>query len=374
MKSNKLDFIDALRGFAACYVALFHLPFITFPSVKPPAWFEPFADSGMSGVSLFFVISAFTLCLSMSSRADEATPTLNYFIRRFFRIAPLFYIWIAIACFRDYTLFHKVHSAKDVLLNAVFAFNFSPSTVDGIPWAAWTIGVEMVFYLFFPLIFRTLDGFGKAILALCVTALIGICWERSFVGAGGDFWMFGFLSRLPIFILGIAVYHLYKEVHDSAAAKRWGAGYAFMGLAVFGYFAISYLGTSETILPRDYQQALCWATCALGLSLSPVKLVVNRLTRFMGTISYSFYLTHATILHLLSGLFAWLYVRAGNPTAGYFASYIAAVAIIGGLSYLQYRVVEQAGNNLGRRIIARMNALHARRNVRAEGARLTSTN
>ena len=47
------------------------------------------------GVELFFVVSALTLCLSSAARSNrEALPTLNFYIRRFFRIAPMFYIAI----------------------------------------------------------------------------------------------------------------------------------------------------------------------------------------------------------------------------------------------------------------------------------------
>lgn len=354
MAKEKLDSVEALRGVAACYVALFHLPYITFPAVQPPAWAAPFANAGMSAVSLFFVISAFTLCISASSRASEPRATLNYLIRRFFRIAPLFYVWIALACIRDYALFSKTHSGVEIFLNATFAFNFSESTVEGIPWAAWTIGVEMVFYVTFPLFYRTLDNMGKSVTALATTALIGIWWGRAFHGTGHE-WMFGFLSRLPIFILGIVVYHVYRMVRDSASAQRHGLGYALSGVGVFGYMATAYLAPSEAVLPHDYQQALCWAAIALGLSLSPVALVVNRVTGFMGRISYSVYLSHATLLHLLSGAFAWIYAESLSPSIGYLVSYACAVLVITCVSYATYRFVEEPGNRLGSKIIRRIN-------------------
>ena len=47
---------------------------------------------GAEGVQLFFVMSALTLFLSLDSRRrTEARPVANFFVRRFFRIAPFFY-------------------------------------------------------------------------------------------------------------------------------------------------------------------------------------------------------------------------------------------------------------------------------------------
>ena len=50
--------------------------------------------TGQRGVQLFYMISAFTLYLSLDGRRTEQHPWTNYFLRRFFRIAPLFYLVI----------------------------------------------------------------------------------------------------------------------------------------------------------------------------------------------------------------------------------------------------------------------------------------
>ena len=87
MQPKKLHFIDSLRGLAALYVVLHHIAYAIGDKVIVPRWLEPLAFLGSSGVTLFFVVSAFTLCLSMEARQEgELQPLTNYFIRRFFRI------------------------------------------------------------------------------------------------------------------------------------------------------------------------------------------------------------------------------------------------------------------------------------------------
>ena len=84
------DFIDALRGLAFLGVLVHHavarIPHLNSSVVRV-------AEQGHEGVELFFLVSALTLFFSLDSRRrSERRPTLNFFIRRFFRIAPLFYI------------------------------------------------------------------------------------------------------------------------------------------------------------------------------------------------------------------------------------------------------------------------------------------
>jgi len=89
---RKYDFIDALRGWAIVGVVMVHASPLTKPS--SPLW-AAVAVHGRRGVWLFFVASALTLFLSLQNRAkQEGRPIRNYFIRRFSRIALLFYLAI----------------------------------------------------------------------------------------------------------------------------------------------------------------------------------------------------------------------------------------------------------------------------------------
>jgi len=90
----KLKYIDVLRGIAVLGVLMVHCSYFGSNFVFPKV-IKSFFENGAMGVQLFFFTSAFTLFLSMNNRIDnEKLPYINFFIRRFFRIAPIYYLGI----------------------------------------------------------------------------------------------------------------------------------------------------------------------------------------------------------------------------------------------------------------------------------------
>jgi peptidoglycan/LPS O-acetylase OafA/YrhL len=91
MKSQKLDKLEALRGFAAIYVVLFHsLPqkFYLF-GINVGVLFR----FGPESVILFFILSGFVIKFTYEKSRNKSFK--NYFIRRFVRLyAPLLIIFI----------------------------------------------------------------------------------------------------------------------------------------------------------------------------------------------------------------------------------------------------------------------------------------
>jgi peptidoglycan/LPS O-acetylase OafA/YrhL len=88
-RKKRLEFLDSLRGIAAVYVVIFHTALVSAPKPSLPDWAKPIVLFGASGVMLFFVISGFSLCLTMPRHEQSNTPLASYYLSRFFRIAPL---------------------------------------------------------------------------------------------------------------------------------------------------------------------------------------------------------------------------------------------------------------------------------------------
>src|SRR6266545_836414 len=88
-----LPAIDGLRGIAVLMVLAVHtsqrvgnvgLDAFQFPIIGE------FVNAGARGVELFFLLSAFTLFRSSKAKySQETNPRRNFYIRRAFRILPL---------------------------------------------------------------------------------------------------------------------------------------------------------------------------------------------------------------------------------------------------------------------------------------------
>lgn len=340
-----------MRGIAACYVALFHLSHITFyPTVSPPNAIAWLIDAGSSGVSLFFIISAFTMCLSTESRHEKEL--IPFFVRRFFRIAPLFYLWIVLACLRDYLIFDKTHTTGEILWNTLFLINFNHEYFEGIPWAGWTIGVEMVFYACFPFVFRLTHTIQNAATALVICLAIGLQWSSHFIVDHGDakYATLGFAYRLPIFVLGILLYRIQQTSDTLRQSTRKSLSVISIAAGLTIMVVASQSRSGFLILPLDYIQALAWALVMYGLLMQPLKVTNFKPLLFVGEISYSIYLSHATVLHLLSmaGFFSMIATVTGDSGAAfYFISFALGMIAVFAVSYATYMLIESPGIRLG---------------------------
>lgn len=354
-------YIDTLRGLAALYVLLYHLTLGPNPPLPVPEWGGWFIRVGGTGVSLFFVASAFTLCGSMRSRSDDPHALWEYCIRRFFRIAPLFYAWVVLSWLRDALVLGVVHPWWRVLLHTTFTFNFVPGEEASFVWAGWTLGVETVFYLLFPVLFRYTTGIVRA-LAL-VAAAVGIVEAYPHLVAAwpvlnalrGMFGSFGFFKMLPLFATGILAFH----VHERFIRGRERGALVSLVLVLGSYAAYygllwGYLGTWQNGIL--ILQGPIYGLLLLGLSIVPWSLLVNRVTVFLGVISYSLYLNHPTILWVFERLFRRIYALPLPVAVQFWTCALIGVTCVVVVSVMTYRFIEQPGMKLGSWIIDRARA------------------
>ena len=354
--NNHLEFIATLRGLAALYVMSYHLALIPKPSLEVPVWMNKIILTGGTGVTLFFVVSAFTLTRSLRIRNQEVQSTLGFYTRRYFRIVPLFYVWILASWLRDKLLFGVTQSSGTVLLSIFFVFNLIPGLHQGFVWAGWTIGVEMLFYLMFPLIFYYIDDIWKAIAFFFATLILYNIFSYLVTSYSqldkavlASFLQFSILRKLPIFALGVFVYFIYERFIQN---KHLPAGLG-VGLVLISIFSYSALLDNRLQLFFDHQYwgAIIYGTFLLGLAISPASIIVNRLTRFYGDISYSFYLNHPTLIFLMIPVYRGIYSLEIPRTFQYGACFLITLILLTALSYATYQLIEKPGIRLGRKLI-----------------------
>ena len=93
MSENRIELFDFLRGLAIFLVIINHVPYHSYNFENQSDYIvKNFLLFGTYGVQLFYIVSACTLFRSIKLRDEKNYKA--FFIRRFFRIAPIFYIGI----------------------------------------------------------------------------------------------------------------------------------------------------------------------------------------------------------------------------------------------------------------------------------------
>ena len=167
--------LDGLRGFASLYVVLYH--FTVWVVAPLPAWLalsqRPFAF-GHLPVSVFIVLSGFSLMLPVAATGTLRGGTTQYLGRRARRILPPYYAALLLAVVVSVTVggVDLARNATSLLTHVALIHNlFLPFAFD---WnmAHWTVGVEWQIYFLFPLLLLPAWRYGGALTTLIVAAIV----------------------------------------------------------------------------------------------------------------------------------------------------------------------------------------------------------
>ncbi|MEJ5084849.1 acyltransferase family protein [Brucella pseudogrignonensis] len=351
-KTSRIQYLDSLRGFAALWVLVLHVAMMPQPNFILPDWVGLYVKQGAMGVELFFVVSAFSLCLSMPGHAKEQRPLIGFALRRFFRIAPLFYLMIAVSAFFNPAGFE--YTWKSVLANVFFVFNLIPGHgyQTSVVLAGWTIGVEMMFYVIFPFLYARITNIWLAIGGVLATIIISSMFVSVlplFVTDVANYNMYSIFNRLPIFMCGLVAFFWLPKLEENENRKS--IGITLVLLAVVLFYAI--VNQKVAFFDSYHWTGVMFACLVVGIGLNPFGLLVNKWTARLGEISYSVYLLHSPIIVLLFPI----YKRMQLMELGFIVTFVAAVAltliIVIPLSAVIYRFWEKPANDYGRIIANR---------------------
>ena len=290
--------LDLLRGVAILLVVLVHCQEESTGVVPALSWFAK--TYGGLGVQLFFIVSGYTMMLTYGDRLDLAAAR-SFYLRRFFRIAPLF--WIAIVFYLLLTRGHGITNfapggvgVDDVLRTFLFLQWTSATAYNSVVPGGWSIAVEMQFYLLFPLLICLFRRRGGATLCYALIALVSVVGQSVVepylipkvavsLPAGQAYLAEGvFTSWLPhqviCFGFGILLYD-YIELKNRPV---------FGLLLLLAAALVSPpLGLEVTILA-----ALAFAVLISNVSLSWMTV--------LGRHSYAIYLIHFAVVSFIAGL------------------------------------------------------------------------
>ncbi len=363
---QRLKFLDAARAIAVLYVLFFHT--IGIWKLEYPKQLTQFVQSGGSGVILFFVVSGFSLCLTMGRHLDHTKPMLSYAFARIFRIVPLYYFLLILTVYRDFQWRDVTHAPEKILSMATFTFNLSPEWAKGIVWASWTIGVEMIFYATFPLLYRYLPDIWRKLAAILAMCLLTLALKEFYLPtieneAAGRSYAYMMMPRnFAIFICGMALFDIFRVLEAKTIQNRESLGFfiTLSGVTLVAFLAVMFRHTWGKTLFVDYGllQAIAYSTLILGLALYPWKFLINRVTDFYSKICYSAYLWHPFLIWMMKPIYDRVYayeISLWWKVFGVFAITLVVVSIVGELSF---RFIEKPGQRFGKKLLAKLTSAY----------------
>lgn len=319
--TGRFTTLDGLRGLLALSVFIHHSS-ITHVYLTTGQWMLPdsplYARLGSGGVGLFFFLTGYLFFRLFAMNPSRWNARL-FFRRRFFRLAPAFYlatVATAITCLflGGGFVSDGPEFAGEILSWATFGLpyglfqniNSQPLTLIVIAGVIWSIRWEWIFYLVFPWL-RRLASLRSVLIFLAIVA--SARWLAARVAVtdyvvANPFWEQGHrlisdAGRFFVLDFGVGMVAAYLSVNERAIK--------IFSTRAMWVVAIAAL-VAEVALPvRFYSYAL--ESIFLGLffvqlCLNPErwKILESRHLRLLGDVSYGVYLYHGLNLFWIFSL------------------------------------------------------------------------
>lgn len=305
------EVVDGLRGIAILLVFGFHSWLFSFYTPPPP--FDVFASSGYLGVELFFLISGFCLFFPYARHAlDGGAPqTIKTFAyRRFIKIVPSYALALAVTLLVALPIFHTAADfARVAATHALFLNNWYNDPLGGTNAVFWSLGVEVQFYLIFPILALAFARQPLLTLGAMVAAAIG--YRYAFAGCclHVEPVMRQVPAYLDIFALGMfsayAVVYARTRLEWPSRARLGFTLAALASLALLWPLLVSagqaeyVTGARDTwVLLGRTELAVLLAVLVVGSCLSHTwwrSVLANPVLVFISVLSYNLYLWHTLI-------------------------------------------------------------------------------
>ena len=356
----RLDGIDLLRALAIFFVLMNHvnmrLRFAKVPYARglPPQLVNSLVWNGQFGVQIFFAVSGFLIASITLRRWGSLSrvSVRDFYLLRFARIAPLLLLLLAIlsvlhaAHLQDFVVSAKTGGLGQAIFAALtFHVNVLEAQRGYLPanWdIIWSLSVEEMFYLFFPLFCRLL-GRGKLLVALLFAFVVLGPFSRTLLAHGNEVWReYSYLGGMDAIALGCLT-ALFVAQRRLSRSFLWIVGSVGAALSIFilGFsisanaWGLSRSGLDMTILALG--------TCMIISVSAQTKWRSPRFSApflMLGQRSYEVYLTH---MFVVFGLFH-LFLMAGKPMRAVPAFFIATILLAGLLGELLARFYSEPMN------------------------------
>ncbi|KQM85343.1 hypothetical protein ASE67_13025 [Sphingomonas sp. Leaf23] len=339
----RVDSLTGVRGVAALSVMVYHLPqHSVFAAFRLPLF-----DRAYLCVDLFFVLSGFVMAIGYRDLVDARPSTTRYAMFLRHRLARVFPLHLVVTL--AFLLRAMVNvsgdgtsvSAGDVGANLLMIQSWGLGTT-ALAGNSWSVSTEWVAYLLFPLLaiaVRSPLRWGLAVAAVALLVLVA----TSGIGVRGSMDVVQRTSVLPVlrclgsFILGM----LAQRIADRPGVRRLlGGDGAFVVMITL--IALALLVPNSDLIVVLLLPILILCCYYEGRAVRAI--LANRVSLWLGIISYSLYLWHPLLRDSAARIVTMLHGRGvfQIDAVAYVALIIGTIAVCAA----SYWWIERPGHRL----------------------------
>jgi peptidoglycan/LPS O-acetylase OafA/YrhL len=348
--------LDGLRALSIAIVFVSHAGFASVP--------------GGLGVSIFFVISGYLITTLLCVEWDRsgAISLRGFYLRRAFRILPLFYAVLALGIVAvGVGLVGDGIDAPALTSQLLHYFNFFAIAHDGyriVPGTGvyWSLAIEEHFYVVFPFVFLLMGRAGwsrrRQAIALLAACAVVLAWRLVLVhgfAVSENRTYLGSDTRVDGLLFGCAAALVANPAFYASGGpgERRRAPWTSAGLAAAAVITIlATLAVRDAAFRETFRYTLQSIAIVVGMRYaivatgSPVFRLFNAgPVAWFGRLSYGFYLVHQIVIHALE-----------ERISGRVPVLVLSLVISTGLTWGLHVVVERPTARLRSRVLSRPSA------------------
>lgn len=326
--------IDSLKGIGILGVVLVHYGLNTSNELL-----GGIVANGARGVQLLFIVNGFLIFNSLDKLELTKENVTAWWKKKFLRLIPMYYFFTILSVLLldapgEYWLgpLPRV-SWLNVLCNLLFIHGFFPYYTNSIN-ANWFMGVLGIFYILAPFLYKVINSLEKSLIAVLVTASAGYILRWGLLGAEvleeAGIWndyvnIISFPAELPIILLGILAYYIYKEISKKDIKNKTALSYAMTFFSVFCMLSLFMRKDYFVIFNNIFSFGVLFMLLLTAQLIHPMKLIRNALFGFIGKHSYGVYLSHLIIMKYVKQVMTGLGDKWYLMITGYLATLVLAL-------------------------------------------------
>ena len=367
-KRIRFDHLDGIRGLMAMWVFIGHLFHACTGNNLP------IGPHGLA-VDVFMILSGFLMAYHWEIRNKNgfgAREVGRFYLKRFFRIAPLFYVVLLIAILShvyvselrigsvlalqsesEYAklITTKVNSSslsfRDVLAHLTFTFGLIPEYVSSNNIPDWSISLEMQFYLAFPLFMLLMRRVGSVstVIILIVIGMFAIRLVDIYASTGKSL----FFTQPSMLLFKVNVFLVAMLIAMAFTRFKGGHYISYLILAALCLIDGVAWQVALSIVFIIAPMFLNFENKDLGLSI-----LSSKPLKFLGEISYGVYLIHNLVFYPVLGyLVKYQGFMNLSSTNRFLLAAMICIPIVFLIATILYYKVEKTGIEIGKKIDAK---------------------